>query len=124
MIQGKVTDHREAVIDVSIRRSDGQRDTVAAIIDTGFNGEMTLPPALVQQLGLKFVGNRTATLADGSDVVLDVFLATLDWDGEDREVLALQSEGGPLIGMELLWGFTVTMHVVSNGRVEIVENAP
>ncbi len=37
-----------------------------AIIDTGFNGFLTLPPALVAALGLPWLCRQQGQLADGS----------------------------------------------------------
>jgi len=92
---------------------------VDTVLDTGFNGFLTLPSHMVRALQLSFVGNRRATLADGSTVVLDLYLATILWHGQEREVLVLQAEGGPLMGMALLYGSRVVFHVVDDGDVLI-----
>jgi predicted aspartyl protease len=64
-------------------------------------------------------GNRRTMLGDGRSVVLDLYLATVMWNEEEREVLVLQAEGGPLVGMSLLYGYRVILHVVDNGDVNI-----
>jgi hypothetical protein len=51
--------------------------------------------------------------------VLDVYLATVLWDTQLREVLVLETAGGPLIGMAMLYGDRVILHVVDNGDVLI-----
>ena len=43
MITGTVTSDREAVISLEVIGLDDGRQTVAAVIDTGFNGFLTLP---------------------------------------------------------------------------------
>jgi predicted aspartyl protease len=58
-------------------------------------------------------------LGDGSTVGLDLYLATVLWDTHQREVLVLQAEGGPLMGMAMLYGHRVILHVVDNGDVLI-----
>lgn len=65
------------------------------------------------------VGNRRATLGDGSMVVLDLYLATVSWHVQEREVLVLQAEGGALVGMSLLYGSRVVLDVVDGGEVTI-----
>jgi predicted aspartyl protease len=55
--------------------------------------------------------------------VLDLYLATVMWNEEEREVLVLQAEGGPLIGMSLLYGYRVILNVVDNGDV-IIDTLP
>ncbi len=70
-------------------------------------------------LNLRLVGNRRATLGDGSIVVLDLYLATVLWSQQEREVLVLQAEGGPLVGMSLLRGSLLTIEVEPGGDVVI-----
>ena len=43
MIVGIVNAEREAVISIEVRGSNGQRRTILAVIDTGFDGSLTLP---------------------------------------------------------------------------------
>ena len=89
------------------------------MIDTGFNGFLTLPRAMVHTLQLPLAGNRRVTLGDGSTVVLDLYLATVLWDTQPREVLVLAAEGGSLMGMAMLYGHRVILHIVDNGDVLI-----
>jgi predicted aspartyl protease len=46
MMTGVVTPNRQAVIELTLRSTGGQVNTVEAVIDTGFNGFLTLPPHL------------------------------------------------------------------------------
>jgi clan AA aspartic protease len=92
---------------------------VDAVLDTGFNGFLTLPSHVVRTLRLPFVGHRRATLGDGSIAVLDLYLATVLWHEQEREVLVLQADGGPLVGMALLYGSRVVLHIVDDGDVLI-----
>lgn len=119
MMTGQVTANREAVIELEIVGSEQRREKVEAVIDTGFNGYLTLSSDVVSQLKLQLAGNRRATLGDGHTVVLDVYLANVVWHGHEREVLALQTEGGPLIGMSLLYGNRVMLTIVNGGDVTI-----
>ncbi|MBT9149622.1 MAG: hypothetical protein DDT28_01057 [Dehalococcoidia bacterium] len=119
MITGKVTANREAVIELEVVGSNQRKEKVEAVIDTGFNGYLTLPSDLINSLKLQLVGNRRATLGDGNVVVLDVCLAKVLWYGQEREVLVLQADGGPLVGMSLLYGSRVMLEVVDNGDVTI-----
>jgi len=41
------------------------------------------------------------------------------WDTHRREALVLQAAGGPLMGMAMLYGHRVILHVVGNGDVRI-----
>ncbi len=63
MIEGVVNAAREAVIALIVRGPAGRTLNIEAIIDTGFGGFLTLPPALVAELGLSLEGIGRATLA-------------------------------------------------------------
>ena len=119
MIIGKVTANREAVIELEIIGSNQKRENVETVIDTGFNGYLTLSSDLINYLKLQLAGSRHVTLGDGNVVVLDVYLAKVPWHGQEREVLILEAEGGPLVGMSLLYGSRVMLEVVDNGDVTI-----
>ena len=68
MIEGVVNSAFDAVVNLVIRGSSGRAREIEAVIDTGFNGFLTLPPALVSELGLPLVTRGTAFLADGEEV--------------------------------------------------------
>jgi clan AA aspartic protease len=121
MIRGRVTADRDVTIPLDIAGPNQQWQRTEAVIDTGFNGFLTLPPALVHTLRLPLVGNRRAALGDGSVVVLDVYLATVLWHDQEREVLVLQADSDPLVGMSLLYGNRVTLYIVDDGDVLIDE---
>jgi predicted aspartyl protease len=50
MITGAVTADREAVIRMVVRGPAGQEQEVEAVVDTGFDGWFSLPPALIALL--------------------------------------------------------------------------
>ena len=52
MISGVVTHDRQAVIHLTVRGPAGQEQEIEAIIDTGFDGSLSLPSLIVVQLGL------------------------------------------------------------------------
>ena len=52
MIRGVVDGRRQAWVSVEALKGDGGVQSVAAVIDTGFNEYLTLPIELIEQLGL------------------------------------------------------------------------
>ena len=119
MIIGKITANREAISELEVIGSNQKKEKVEAVIDTGFNGYLTLPNDLINYLNLQLAGSRHVTLGDGNVVVLDMYFAKVLWHGQEREVLALQADGGPLIGMSLLYGSRLVLEVINNGNVTI-----
>ena len=56
MIPGVVNSNLEATVRLVVRGSGDREQEIEAVIDTGFNGFLTLSPALVRQLGLPHIG--------------------------------------------------------------------
>jgi predicted aspartyl protease len=81
MITGFVPERREAVIRLRVYGPAGQNEEIEAIIDTGFDGSLSLPSSIVAQLGLIWRQRGLALLADGSESVFDIYEATLDGTG-------------------------------------------
>ena len=123
MIEGVVNSAYEAVIPLSLRGPAGQAQEVEAVIDTGFTGFVTLPPSLVAELGLVFMGTSEATLADGSEMSFDAYDVTVLWEGQPRDVLIDEADTTPLVGMLLLDRHNLNIDVENGGRVLIQAKA-
>lgn len=119
MITGVVTPFREARIRLIVRGPAGQTQQVEAVIDTGFDGALALPPLTIAALGLPWRRLGRALLADGSESLFDVHEATVDWDGAPRRVAVDAVNIDPLVGMLLLDGHQLTIEAVVGGRVTI-----
>lgn len=119
MMTGRVTAVCEATLRLTVIGPDHDQLAVESVVDTGFNGFLTLPNDVVRALSLPLVGHRRVTLGDGSTVILELYIATVLWHERARDVVVLQAEGGPLVGMGLLYGSRVVLHVVDDGDVSI-----
>ena len=119
MITGVVTADRQAIIHLIVRGPTGREQEIAAIIDTGFDGWLSLPSAIVVQLGLVWRQRGRALLADGRESVFDIYEATVDWDGKTRRVPVDEAETAPLIGMSLLAGYELTIQTQPGGNVTV-----
>ena len=84
MIVGTVNTDFEAIISVGILGIEGQWKDFQAVVDTGFNRDLTLPSDTITENGLELVGRRRVVLADGSEQLTDVYEASIDWDGQTR----------------------------------------
>ena len=119
MITGVVTPFYEATIRLIVRGPTGQEHAIEAVIDTGFDGTLSLPLADITALGLPWRRRGRALLADGTESVFDIYEATVVWDGRPRRVAVDAADIEPLVGMRLLNGYELTMQVVVGGQVRI-----
>ena len=89
------------------------------MIDTGFNGFLTLPPTLVRSLGLTRLGQKSLLLANGSLDVFDTYGVTVLWNGRPRYVDVDEADATPLVGMALMDSHSLYVEVRDGGRVVI-----
>ena len=109
----------EGRIRVKVKGLRGREQEVDAVIDTGYTASLTLPPAIVAALGLRWRSMDRFTLADGSECIFDVYVAKVVWDGKVRTILVAEADADPLIGMRLLRGHELKMQVRARGKVTI-----
>jgi clan AA aspartic protease len=119
MLRGQVSAFNEALVPLQLRGAGGETVDVEAAIDTGFTGALTLSSQLLAQLQLPFRMTRSYALGDGSEVEFDVHGVTVVWGGHDRDVEALVTSGGILIGMSLLSGHHLFIDVIDGGEVRV-----
>lgn len=119
MIEGSVNANHEAVVTLSVRGPGGQTREVNAVIDTGYSGSLTLPPALVAELELPHVFSSKATLADDTEVSFRVHRVTMLWDSRPRHIEADAVGSTSLVGMALLNAHSLYVDVEHGGRVVI-----
>ena len=119
MITGAVTADREAVIRLAVRGPARQEQQIEAVVDTGFDGWFSLPPALIALLGLQWRRRGRALLADGSESLFDIYEGTVAWNGSPRRIAVDEASTAPLVGMALLYGYELNVQVRSGGGVTI-----
>jgi clan AA aspartic protease len=123
MIAG-VVEGREALILLTVRAACGDEIEIEAVIDMGFTGTLTLPPAVVAELGLTWKTVGKGTLADGSECALDVYNATVLWDGQPKKLLVMEADATPLVGMTLMFGYLLTAEIWRGGKVTLKKRPP
>ena len=119
MIEGTINARYEAVIPVRIQGPDRRALEIEAVVDTGYNGFLTLPEAVVAQLALPYSHAVPVILADDTEAEWDVHRAGVLWDGQLRGIDAHAGGSTPLIGMLLLDGYNLNIDVKVGGRVVI-----
>ena len=92
-----------------VQDSKGTWHTAWVNVDTGDNGELSLPTSWVTRLGLSLSDESRIRTVRGLEAVLRGE-AKVKWQGKERLVECLhREERPPLIGMKLLEGNRVTM---------------
>ena len=119
MMQGVVNLRREATLTVVIGNSNRKLQKIDAVIDTGFNGFLSLPSEIINNLNLSWSGSDIVTLGDGSETFFDLYIATIIWDGKYREIDIVESETEPLLGMAMLYGYRLQVDNIEGGVVQI-----
>ncbi len=123
MIQGEVNAAYEAVVILPLQDPEGRTRDIEAVVDTGYSGFLTLPPGLVDELGLPFAYMGQALLANDAEVDFDVHYVTMLWDGEPRDIEVDATGSTSLVGMLLLDGHSLNIEVEKGGRVVIEARA-
>jgi clan AA aspartic protease len=123
MIIGVVNAQTEATIRLPVRTADGREQEIEAVLDTGFNGSLTLPPTVITSLGLQWRTRGLVMLANGTEDHCDIYAATVIWDGRPRNILAEAADTDSLVGMALLYGHDLHMQVIEGGSV-VIEPLP
>lgn len=124
MITGTVNADYEAVIRLQVQGASVHACEIDALIDTGFNGFLTVLSALVTALGLTRRSRGRAQLANGREELFDIYGVTVLWDGQSRYVEADAVDTTPLVGMALLDGYDLRIQVTTGGRVVIQASGP
>jgi len=111
----------QAQIGVILCLCKGTNLEIKCVVDTGFEGFLTLPPDAINELGLTYVARINANLADNSNVATNVYLATILWNGVERDVAVLAMGRRPLIGTALLEDYHLSIDFCAGGTV-LVDN--
>ena len=119
MITGQVDAFLDARIPLTIVTPAEDRILIEAVIDTGFNGFLTLPPGLTDRLNADFIAYGRVVLADGAERVVPIYEATMLWDGELVTVEADAADTEPLVGMAIMDGYKLEVMIQAAGSVSL-----
>ena len=119
MIRGRVDAQRQARVQLEIESGDGGLEPIDTVVDTGFDGHLTLPSQVIAELGLEPDEPSDVVLATGSRERVNIWRGNVLWHDRTRPVLVLEASGAPLLGMELLEDSQLTLQARINGDVLI-----
>lgn len=119
MIHGTVPHGRNAFVDLTVIGPSGQRCRLQAMIDTCFDGMLSLPPNVISLLRPPWKTRGRAELADGSISLYDVYEVTVLWDRRRRLILVDETDSIPLVGTALMEGYDLNIQFRSGGEVTL-----
>jgi len=103
MLKGVVNDRDEPVVGLRLISSNSRSHLHPVIIDTGFNGNLSVPEKLAKRYGWPWIGNESYEIATGDVVEQKVFLGEIRWFGIQQQVYAVASHADDiLMGTRLL----------------------
>ena len=111
----------EARVHVEVAGDNRIFQYLDAVVDTGFNGELTLPADVIQSLGLHGVGRRYVIMGDGRREPVDLYDAVVSWHGRMLHITVELAEIEPLIGTDLLAGCRLAIDWWDGGEVILEE---
>ena len=121
-ISGNVNLLRCPEISVVLVDSSGQDRIIEAHLDTGFTGELTLPIAAIERLGLVTTGRSGSyRIGSGFTTAFNTYRGTIRWHNEIRRIDVLESEITPLVGVGLMWNNNLSIDFIVGGDVTITE---
>jgi len=124
MITGIVNSNREAVLRLGVRDANGQEHERDSVVDTGFDGWLTLPPDFITALGLSWYRFGGGVLADGSVSTFNIYKGDVLWDGQPRIISIYEMDAEPLVGMSLMYGYELVLPVLDGSTFTLRLIAP
>lgn len=119
---GRVFGHHPR-IDLNFQTAGGVIG-IEFVVDTGFEGALTLPEDAARAMGLSYAHQLSAILADGSHSDVQVYRATIESSGRIVRVAVLAMGGRPLLGSALLEGHDLFIRYEDGGSVSIEPFGP
>jgi clan AA aspartic protease len=110
MLKGQVNRHGEPVISIQLILRNRPAN-FTAVIDTGFNGYLSVPRRLLVRSKWLGIGTEKFEIATGALVEREIYLGEVIFDGLQGPVYSVATEAQDiLIGTKLLRGKTLMVN--------------
>ncbi|TMA06011.1 MAG: hypothetical protein E6J89_18435 [Deltaproteobacteria bacterium] len=110
MLNGRVNRHGEPVVSIQLILRNRPAN-LTAVIDTGFNGYLSVPRRLLVRSKWLAIGTEKFEIATGALVEQEIYLGEAIFDGQRGPVYSVMTEAQDiLIGTKLLRGKTLVVN--------------
>lgn len=110
MLKGRVNRYGQPVILIQLILRNRPAD-FTAVIDTGFNGYLSVPRRLLARSKWLSIGTEKFEIATGALVEQEIYLGEVIFDGQQSPVYSVSTEGHDiLIGTKLLRNRTLIVN--------------
>jgi clan AA aspartic protease len=114
MLKGRVNRQGEPVISIQLVLHN-RPIKYTAVIDTGFNGYLSVPRRLLTGAKWLAIGTEKFEIATGSVVEQEIYLGEINFDGKRGPVYSVATEAQDiLIGTKLRRGKTLVINFRTN----------
>jgi clan AA aspartic protease len=115
VIEGEFSARREVTLSLTIFDARSEPHEIPVVLDTGFDGFLTLPDVLLSALRLQTTEIHTVLLGDGTERDMSGYQGRVRWLEQERVVDIIAAEGMPLIGIGMVYGLMGTFHFADGG---------
>ena len=120
MIRGRVNAEFKPIVRIQLRRENGEFNPFEVTFDTGFNGELGLPTAVIELLKRSPAESRVVTFGNGEVATVKAYDVDVLIGDETRHLTAMDfGSGSLLLGMKALPTWTGCVEFKVNGEVTI-----
>lgn len=124
MIVGHMHADGDALVRLVVRKARGvPQHAVEAVLDTGFNGALALPPPLVEALGLEQEIEIRVTTASGEELSVPMYPVELRLAEEPWRTVDVVAAAEALAGTALLWNKELRVSCWPGGTVRVEARA-
>ena len=108
-----------ARVPIVVAGPEGAAKSYDALLDTGFDGAVSISWRDAEDLGLRFFRDHVIVLADGTERGAAIFAGRVRFADEWREVPITVSGDDAVVGMQLIYGARLTLDVFLDGDVDL-----
>ena len=117
MMTGGVSGALTPWMQLIVRGLDRRELPINFIVDTGYNGYISLPARDITALSLAQVGEEELIFADGSVAISPLYEAVLLWDKQERNIVVHLLDDDPLLGTSMMFDYDLHIIFVNDGAV-------